>query len=120
MRKKTVNHLADTIFWYAIYFLPVISYLIYLCGVGGNYNYILFTDFINFSGFGVLSDSVIYTALYDIFGVGGLMPFFDTPVIFICMTWFVSTFLIHLFVDFVLFIPRLAHKWLNYFTKGDN
>ena len=28
MRKRTISHLSDTIFWYIIYLLPVFAYLL--------------------------------------------------------------------------------------------
>ena len=122
MRKKTVKFVADTIFWYVLYFLPVISYLLFMfihpSGTGG-IEPLSFMTFLSDTGFTIITDNVIYQALFDIFGTGGMLPFFDSPVIFTCLTWFVAVFIAHLFVDFVLFIPRLAHKWLNAFTQGD-
>ena len=30
MRKRSITHVAKTVFWYALYFLPVLAYLIFL------------------------------------------------------------------------------------------
>lgn len=123
MRKKTIKCMADTIFWYVLYFMPVISYLLFMFihpSGSGSITPLNFMTFLGDTGFTVITDNVIYQALYEIFGTGGILPFFDSPVIFACMTWYVAVFILHLFVDFCLFIPRLAHKWLDAFTKADN
>ncbi len=122
MRKRTVKTMANTIFWYVLYFMPVISYLLYLFIHPGSTATVMavdFMEFINACGFGALTDNVIYTSLYDVFGTGGLMPFFDSPVIFTIMTWFVGVFFIHLFVDFLLLLPRLLQKAFRH-VGGDD
>lgn len=120
MRKRTINHLADTIFWYAIYFLPVVFYVFYLIAEpssgGSVVNFLLY---FNDVGFGIVTDNIIVTTLRDIFGIGGIFPLFSTDLPFIVFTWFVGSYIIHLAVDFLLFIPRLAHKYIKYFTQGD-
>lgn len=116
MRKRTVKYLADTIFWYLVYFLPVACFLIFLATGKDNIN---FSSFFNELGFEFVSSNVIYDSLSSLFGVGGVLPIFTDSTPFIIFTWFIGTFLIHLAVDFLLFIPRLAHKYMNTFTQGD-
>lgn len=117
MRKKTVNHLADTIFWYLIYFLPVIAFLLYL--VSGNFTDISLDTFFNSMGVAFTTDNVIITSLSSIFGVNGILPLFVSNSAFYVFSWFIISYIVHLFVDFILFIPRLCHKWLKTFTQGD-
>lgn len=121
MRKKTVNHLADTIFWYVLYFMPVICYLLYLFAepATGTVSAISFTSFIENIGFGFVSDNIIITSLKDIFYTGGIFPIFSTDMPFIIFSWFIGVYIAHLAVDFLLFIPRLCHKWLKQFTQGE-
>lgn len=120
MRKKTVNHVADTIFWYLIYFLPVIVYLLYmLSSPGTGTNIIEFSQFFESIGFGFVSDNIIISSLTSIFGQGGILPLFTTNTPFIIFSWFISAFLCHLLVDFLLFIPRLCHKYLKVFYQED-
>lgn len=120
MRKRTVNHLADTIFWYLIYFLPVLGYLLYLIAEPSNgTNLVSFSAFFDSIGIGFVSDNIIINSLKDIFGTGGVFPLFSTDIPFDIFGWFICTFIVHLAVDFLLFIPRLAHKWLNNFTQGE-
>ncbi|MBQ4541306.1 MAG: hypothetical protein IJA23_00480, partial [Clostridia bacterium] len=69
-------------------------------------------------GLGVLTDNIVLTTLTSLFGFGGVLPLFLTNDILIYFTYFISVYIIHLCVDFVLFIPRLSHKWLKEFTSG--
>lgn len=133
MRKKTVMHVADTIFWYALYFLPVImgvisiigfmsseSFFTYWIGDGDYSNLPVLAAFRNvIDGFGVMADGPVYMVLYDLFSTDGLIPVFSDDLIFKFFSYFINVYLIHLCVDFVLFIPRLAHKWMKKFTQGD-
>lgn len=122
MRKRTVNHLADTIFWYLLYFLPVLAYLLFMLIEPGSVGTLVlqnFEDFVNALGFGFVADNLIIDTLSSIFGVGGIMPIFSTNAPFIIFTWFIGVYLLHLIVDFILFIPRIAHKWLKHFTQGE-
>lgn len=120
MRKRTINTIADTIFWYVIYFLPVLVYLFYLilAPVSGA-SLAPFTSYFDAVGLGFVADNVVISTLKEIFGIGGILPLFSTDLPFIIFAWFVCTFIVHLAVDFLLFIPRIAHKWLNKFTQGD-
>lgn len=120
MRKKTVNHLADTIFWYLIYFLPVICYLLYMLVEPGTGSTVLaFNAFFDSIGIGFVSDNVVVSSLKSIFGASGVLPLFATETPFIIFGWFICTFIAHLAVDFLLFIPRLCHKYMNKFTQGE-
>lgn len=120
MRKKTVNHVADTIFWYIIYFLPIIAYLLYLMAEPGTAGYIIpLSDFLSESGFIHVVDNVVYSTLFALFGEGGILPLFSGTGIFIFFTYYIYVYLLHLVVDFILFIPLLCHKWMNSFTRGE-
>lgn len=116
MRKRSVSHVADTVFWYLLYLLPVVMYL---------FNALRHdtTDFVTFMtstlGFAFTASNPVLTALSDIFGTGGLLPLFSSDGAIYIATWFCSMLIVHLLVDFVLFIPRLCHKWLSKATQGD-
>ena len=120
MRKRTISNLADTIFWYFVYLLPVIGYLLYLIAEpASGTSLVTFDSFFSNIGLGLVSDNVVVSTLKDIFGTGGILPLFTTDTPFIIFGWFVCTFITHLAVDFLLFIPRLAHKWLNKFSSEE-
>lgn len=78
-----------------------------------------FKQFVNDMGFEFATDNIIVNSLSDIFGTGGIMPMFDNDTPFIIFAWFIGVYLLHLLVDFILFIPRIAHKWMKDCTGGD-
>lgn len=122
MRKRTIKTMADTIFWYVLYFMPVIGYLLFMFihpSGSGTVNPISFMDYLSASGFTVVQDNILYTSLMDIFGSNGLLPFFNSPVIVSCMTWYVAVSLIHIFIDFILLLPRILHIFFDKCTRGD-
>jgi len=115
MRMKTMNNLFDNVMWYLLYLMP----LVLLIGVSirlGSFTP-LSTCF-DLVGLNIIQDSIIFATLSSLFGVGGVLPLFASADILVYFTYFISVFIIHLAVDFVLFIPRLAHKWFNSFTSG--
>lgn len=122
MRKKTVSFMADTIFWYILYFLPIISYLLFCfsepIAVGSSGAIIPFSTYIN-TAYNFIQDNFIFTALNDIFGANGVMPLGLDSALLLYFSWFIGTVIIHLAVDFLLFIPRLCHKWLKTFCQGE-
>lgn len=117
MRKRTINHLSDTIFWYVIYMLPIVAYLILIASRHGAEVPSLSAYFDQF-GIPFVSD-IVGSALTNIFGADGILPLYGASVGIPIFSWYVSMTIIHLAVDVLLFIPRLAHKWLNAFCKED-
>ena len=115
MRKRTVNHLAETVFWNIIYFVPVIAYFILLWTTGASNFGTVFETI----GLTIAEDSIAYTSLCQIFGVNGILPLFTNSNLLIFFTYYINVYIAHIFVDFILFIPKLAKKWMNKFTQGD-
>ena len=69
MRKRTINNLADTIFWYLIYMLPVVGYLLYLIAEpSSGTTLVSFSSFFTNVGIGFVSDNIVVNTLKDIFG----------------------------------------------------
>lgn len=120
MRKRTLSYLLDNVYWYLLYFLPVVLFAIYLINGSNATSTLTFTEFLSNNSFSLIADNIVSSTLSSIFGVGGVLPLFETDLIFTLLGWFVSVFLCHLLVDFVLFIPRLSHKWLKKLTQGDD
>lgn len=117
MRKRTINHLSDTIFWYLIYLLPVITYCVMLASRRGG-DVVSISAWFDTLGIPVLSD-LVSTTLAQIFGADGILPLYGSAVGIPIFSWYVSMMIIHLAVDVLLFIPRLAHKWIDNFCKGE-
>ena len=144
MRKRTVNCIVKNIFWYTIYLLPIIVALILTLSVTSESFFPWFSEeaihphvdglylvFIN-NLERLVRDVIdtdfnpIYLALVSAFGTdGGVFPLFFNEsswgVTFIAyFAYFVSVYLLHILIDFLLFIPRLCHKWMNSFTATED
>ena len=133
MRKRNIKKIADTIFWYVVYLLPIILTVIQSIGIFGNFTFdnweyinnntsasdygFLYLLDQNLNVLGCANGGLIYDVLTGIFGEFGIMPMIYQQAIFAFAQWFVVTMLIHLCVDFILFIPRIAHKWMDTLTK---
>lgn len=112
MRKKTVKCLCDNIFWYLIYLLPLIIFAIYSFQNG---TFVPLTDCMSAIHLDIFSNNVIFTSLQSLFGTSGIMPLFNNADILAYLSYFVSVFIVHLAVDFLLFIPRFAMSLLDKF-----
>ena len=117
MREKTQKNLFDNVMWYLLYLLPIVIWLVVSFRTG---NFVTLSNAMSSIGLEIFNNNQIFTSLMSIFAVDGILPLFVTSDIILYMSYFISVFLIHLFVDFILFIPRLAHKWLNKLYGGDN
>ena len=119
MRKRNVSYLFDKVFWYLVYMLPLVVWLIILVRNNFNATYTLSYVF-DTLGLGIVNDNVILTNLTAIFGTGGVFPIFANTSILVYCTWFIGTLILHLAVDFLLFIPRLCHKWMGDLTHDED
>lgn len=120
MKKKTILNVADTVFWYLLYFFPVIAYLLFLIAEPSSGTTIVaLNNFFSTIGINFATDNIIVDVLSSLFGSSGILPFFADNSAFYFFSWFASCVIIHLAIDFIIFIPRLAHKWMNYFTRTD-
>lgn len=128
MKKKTCLILIDRIFWAIILLLPVLFWLISPLGysIGGGSESV--PNFLSLgqilSDIGISQSSPVYSVFSQMFGGNGVFPMFDnntinTRAILLYFTYFVDIEILHLLVDFLVFIPRLSHKWLNYLTRAD-
>lgn len=116
MRKKSIDHVADSVMWYLIYLFPLIL-LLFMVVFASDPNAVL-TNFV--SWFEVnFSNNVIYDALNGLFGSGGTLPLFvgNWSFILYYFVYFVACLLGHLAIDVLVFIPRLAHKYMDIFTR---
>ena len=108
--KRKINFTFDKLIWAVIILLPIFAYLLTIKTCGSFEN--VFTNY----GFGVSQTSVVYTTITEIFGVGansGYLGVFSSPAIPLYITYLVNVELLHLLVDCLLFIPRIAQKYVN-------
>lgn len=117
MRERTQKNLFDNIFWYVLYLVPIIIWIVVSFRSG---QIVSLSSAIDSMGIKILESNQIYNNLMQVFGTSGILPLFANSDFILYISYFVSVFLIHLFVDFLLFIPRIAHKWLNKLYGGDN
>lgn len=119
MRKKTISNLAEHIMWGIILLLPLLMWLIsplgYSIGGGSDVSSLDLPSLTSiFEQFGLYTNNVIYNSFADLFGPNGILPFFITNSAFLLYAfYFVMVEVLHLVIDCLVFIPRLAHKWLN-------
>lgn len=117
MRKRTINHLSDTVLWYFIYLFPLLVVLVMSIRAGET---ISLSEFFTTNGYNILSSGIVFDSLNALFGSSGILPLFgENSGLIYYASWFTSCMLIHLAVDFLLFIPRMAHRFMNKFTEGD-
>lgn len=119
MRKRTISNLVDHFYWLVVALLPLIIYLIQflsyrLQSVGETLpSFLVFMQ-----GFGISSDSIVYTVLNDLFGASGVLPMFlsESNAVLLFLAYFCMVQIVHLAIDFLVFIPRLSHKWMESIT----
>lgn len=112
MRKRTLNSLFDNIFWYAVYLLPIICYVI--CLAQGGFVSSFGAMMANF-GFNISNSNPVYIALDGVFGPTSAFPLFLSSDMLCFGTYFICCWALHLIVDILLFLVRMAHNWLSCF-----
>lgn len=123
MRKKTLSRIVDSVFWLIIALLPVIFFVVQPLAYELTTTAEVLPSFSDvMATFGMDNSNIIYTSLMDIFGTDGILPFFGTSssAVVLYLSYFVIVQLLHVFIDFVLFIPRLSHKWLGKITNTED
>ena len=116
MRKKTISCLCDSIFWHLIYLLPLLLIALTLLQTGTIVN--LSTAFQTL-GLDIITTNPVYTTLTNLFGASGVVPLFNGTAILEFLTYFVSVYLLHMAIDFLLFIPRFAMNCLDSLYGGE-
>ena len=125
MRKRNCDKLFDNIFWYTLYFLPVIFIFgIYFSVYRDTGTLPAPIDILNTlvaSGSGDFGMDMFSTILTEFAIEYFYVHNTNIPIVcaLACMGHFIVVYIFHLFVDFLLFIPRLCHKWMNTLTQGD-
>lgn len=71
-------------------------------------------------GFELFANNIIFTSLSSIFGASGVVPLFAGNGVLMYFSYFVTCMIIHLAVDVLLFIVRLAMKWFDGILGGIN
>lgn len=122
--KKTSDRFSkklDKIFWFFISFAPLIFYALYLVSHFKQSEYFSFYVFFsNYLGLFFSSNSVFSSMLSSIFGPSGIFPVFSAQSGWLVLFSYLGTVeVIHVFFDVIVFIPRLAHKWISKAVQDD-
>lgn len=118
MRKRNVVFLLDNLFWLVMALLPLILHSVnILCYRLSDVTQVPSSLFTLLNS-ALFSDSIVYSSLAELFGPDGILPLFtDSSIYLRYMAYFVSVEIVHLAVDFLVFIPKLCHKWLGMLTS---
>lgn len=114
MRKRNFSFVLDKLFWSFVMVLPLLIWLLVIVRTGQLSSLV---DVMTNTHLLPLMDNSIFTTLTDVFGSTGVVPLIQNPDILLYFSYFIGVTLIHLLVDFVLFIPRVAMNWLDNLYK---
>lgn len=132
MRKRTIREIWDYLFWGVIYLLPIVVYIIFMIKYPQFIEsptdlLFMFKQFLY--GF-VDSGNIFIQVIQNVLGVlyvwnentgmqDSYIWFGYESVICIYLGYCATVALAHVFFDVIVFIPRLAHKWLGKATQQD-
>lgn len=111
----------DKIFWFFIAFAPLIFYALYLVSHSGQSEYFSFYVFLsNYLGLFFSSNNVLSSIFSSILGPSGVFPVFSAQSGWLVLFSYLATVeIVHALFDVVVFIPRLAHKWISKAVQDD-
>lgn len=125
MRIKTTNdrfgRKMDKTFWFFLTLFPLFGYSLYLFSINGSVGSLSFYAFMqNFVQIAVHVGNPVHKVFASIFGSSGLFPLFsDGSGLLDFFTYAVSIEILHVCFDVIVFIPRLAHKWISKAVQDD-
>ena len=113
----------DKLFWFLITLLPIILYAIYLFA-NRNSTFLDFEKFLrtilNYDYPTGLSTNPILKVLYSLFSFSDTSVFAVLPhSLLYLFTYMASIEVVHVCFDVIVFIPRLAHKWISKAVQDD-
>ena len=123
-RNTRFSYKLDKIFWFVVSFFPLFSWLIYLFSFSGyTTSPLTFYAWLeqNFAFMGQVSNSIIYSTFYQLFSItsiNSLFPVLSTSFMAF-LSYLVTVEIIHVIYDVIVFIPRLAHKWISKAVQDD-
>lgn len=128
------SHKLESFLWWIIRLLPLIFYVIYFNGVSQadvQWEYV-FSDgdptmfsALNLSSFmdnffRLSDDNLVLQVFRDIFGSSGVFSLFESySGIFSYLSYLVCIEILRMMYNVVVFIPRLAHKWISNAIQDD-
>lgn len=126
MRMKKIgntrfSYKLDKIFWFFLTLFPLFGYSLYLVTLADAGASLSFVNFMQ--GFLHIipnAGNPVRQVFVSIFGSSGLFPLFSSGSGMIeFFTYAVSIEILHVCFDVIVFIPRLAHKWISKAVQDD-
>ena len=114
----------DSLFWWLLKLLPLVMFVCYIYGYyrSGNTDVATNEFFSIIQNYCMMSfDNVVFQTLFSVFGPEGALPLFNSVrnPIAIYLSYIVIIDILHIMVDVLVFIPRLAHKWIGKAVQDD-
>ena len=97
----------DKFFWTVMLLLPILAYFFGNFHAAESANFLEYVNTWKFSFIADIIDSVLSTVNFGTFPLVGYLSY--------C----VGVEILHCFYDFLVFIPRLAHKWVGKAVQDD-
>lgn len=119
--KNRFDFKLDKVFWWIVALAPLFCYFLYVPFKSISGEPVSVAGFLldNFLSDTVFGNNPIWSAFYRIFSKDGVFPLFGDEGAMYIFFWFISVELIHLFFDVIIFVPRLAHKWISKAVQND-
>lgn len=118
MRKRNLKFVFDKILWLALYLLPFLIVL-YNTRVNGLLDYSMFDVFQSGVGFD-MTHGLIVDMINTMFGVDGYIPLIEgTNCLPYYIQWLCTIGLVQVVYDVIMFIPKLAHKYMHIMTQDE-
>ena len=112
----------DKLFWFFIQIFPLVCFTVYcIAGTRGSEVVVpTFNSFLIKLGFNYQQGNAFYNVLARIFGPNGAFPLFvDSGGVILYLTYVLTMEVLHVCFDVIVFIPRLAHKWISKAVQDD-
>ena len=122
MRKRTIKFISDKLLWLTAMLIPLIYCLVVNLHYTETHTPIsLLQIFTNAEyGFAIANDNLILTTLNGLFGASGTLPLWtvDSYVPYF-VTYLAIVVIVQLAYDVLIFVPKLAHKWIHTLTQDE-
>lgn len=129
LSKTTKNRFAyklDKIFWWIVGLFPLITYMIFCVvqiGTRKDTSWISFYDFLgNYLGLFFAEGNPFMSVLDSVFGsTSSIFPIFRQGAggVLFYFVYVINIEVFHVLFDILVFIPRLAHKWISKAVQDD-
>lgn len=124
--KNRFSYKLDKVFWFIVELLPLITYMIFCVvqiGTRKDTSWISFYDFLgDYLGLFFAEGNPFMSVLDAIFGSGSsIFPIFRQTAggVLFYFVYVVNVEVVHICFDVIVFIPRLAHKWISKAVQDD-